>query len=118
MWRVDQAERFEVRHHVAHRGRRQRHRDQARDIARAHRLAGREKTLDDLTKNVARALVELGQTGIRSDQANRIVVGHQLFPPRPSNLSIPEAGDKRALAVKRLAAPLSPTYKHREPTFA
>jgi hypothetical protein len=31
-----------------------------------------------LTKNVARALVELGEPGVRRDQANRIVVGHGL----------------------------------------
>ena len=80
MRRVDQAELLEIGHHVAHRGRRQRHRDQARDVARADRLAGREITLDDLTKNVARALVELGEPGIRRDQADRIVMGHGRTP--------------------------------------
>jgi hypothetical protein len=36
-----------------------------------------------LTKNVARTLVELGETGMRRDQANRIVVGHCLTPHTP-----------------------------------
>ena len=43
----DQAEMLQVRHDVADRGRRQRHRQQARQIARADRLAGREVGLDD-----------------------------------------------------------------------
>ena len=77
MRRIDQAELLEIRHHVADRGRRQRHRDQARNVARADRFAGREIAFDDLTKNVARALVELGEPGMRRDQANRIVVGHR-----------------------------------------
>ena len=60
-------------HHVAHRGRRQRNRDQARDIARADGFAGRQITLDDLPKNIARALIELGEPGIaaRSGQSDR-----------------------------------------------
>ena len=80
MRRIDQAELLEIRHHVAHRGRRQRHRDQARDVARADGFAGRQIALDDLTKNVARTLVELGEPGMRRDQADRIVVGHTLLP--------------------------------------
>src|SRR3954468_9663906 len=76
MRRVDQAELLEVRHHVADRGRRQRHRDQSRNVARADGFAGREITLDDLTKNLPRALVELSEPGIRSDQADRIVMSH------------------------------------------
>src|SRR3954464_7672407 len=88
MRRVDQAELLEVRHHVTDRGRRQRHRDQTRNVARADGFAGREITLDDLTKNVPRALVELSEPGIRRDQADRIVVSHwhsfQLNPICPS----------------------------------
>jgi len=80
MRRVDQPERFEIRHHIAHRGRRQRHRDQARNVARADGFAGREITLDDLTKNIPRTLVKLGKPGIRRDQADRIVVGHRATP--------------------------------------
>ena len=76
MRRVDQAERFKVRHDVADRSWRQRHRDQARNIARADGLAGRQIALDDLPKNVARPLIELGKPGMRRDQADRIVVGH------------------------------------------
>ena len=40
--RVDQAELLEVGHDVADRGRRQRHRQDAADVARADRLAGLE----------------------------------------------------------------------------
>ena len=97
MRRVDQAELFQVGHHIAHRGRRQRHRDQARDVARTDGFAGREITLDDLTKNVARTLVELGEPGIRRDQANRIVVGQRLFLPAPLILSIRGANDKHRI---------------------
>ena len=38
-----------------------RHRQNARQIARADRLAGRQIALDDLAKNLARTLVELGE---------------------------------------------------------
>ena len=61
MRRIDQAELLEVRHHVADRGGRQRHREDARQIARADRLAGRQVALDDLAENLARALVERRQ---------------------------------------------------------
>jgi hypothetical protein len=58
---------------------------------------------------------------MRRDQANRIVVGHGLLLTTDPNLSIREAGDKRALvpkgAAKGLAAALLPSYKHREPLF-
>jgi hypothetical protein len=37
------------------------HRQDARQIARADRLAGREIALDDLAKNLAGALVELAE---------------------------------------------------------
>ena len=75
MRRIDQAELLEVRHHVADRGRRQRHRNQPRDVARTDRFAGREIALDDLPKNLARALIELGEPRMRRDQADRIVAG-------------------------------------------
>jgi hypothetical protein len=39
-----------------------------------HRLAGVEIALDDLTEDVARALVELGEPGIRRAQADRIAM--------------------------------------------
>src|SRR5207245_1737813 len=58
-------------------------------------FAGREITLDDLTKNVARSLIELGEPGMRRDQANRIVVGHGLTPWTAPNLSLRRANDKR-----------------------
>src|SRR5258708_40349434 len=80
MRRVDQAKLLEIRHHVAHRGWRQRHRDQPRNVARSYGFAGRQITLDDLTKYVPRTLVELGEPGVRRDQANRFVVGHRSTP--------------------------------------
>jgi hypothetical protein len=71
--RIDQPELLEIGHHVAHRGRRQRGRDQARDVARADRLAGCQIAFDDLTEDLARALVELGEAHLR--RADRDVVG-------------------------------------------
>src|ERR1700674_2263804 len=102
---INQAECLEIRHHIAHRGRRQRYRDQARNVARPDRFAGRQITLDDLTKYVPRALVELGQPGMRRDQANRFVVGHRLLLTADPNLSILEAGYKQALVPKHALIP-------------
>ena len=59
MRRVDQSELLEIRHDVAHRSRRQGHRQDARQIARTDRFAGRQIALDDQAKDFARALVEL-----------------------------------------------------------
>ena len=73
--RIDEAELLEVRHDVAHRGRRQRHRDDAREIARADRLAGREIALDDLAEDLARALVELREA--RLGRSGGTVLGHR-----------------------------------------
>src|SRR5665647_1844826 len=69
----DQTELLEVGHHVAHRGRRQRNRQDARQIARADRLAGGEIALHNGAENLARALVERRQTDLR--RADRDVVG-------------------------------------------
>src|SRR5580692_5643979 len=130
MRRVNQAELLQIRHHVADRGRRQRHRDQARDVARSHRLAGGEVTLDDLTKDVPRPLIELGEPGMRRDQANRIVVGHRQLRSAGAALATalicrsrgPVTSRHWACAVARraskgLAAAPSPSYKHREPSL-
>ena len=72
MRRIDQAELLEIRHHVADRGRRQRHLQDARDIARADRLAGREIALDDLAENLARPVAQLGERDLRG--ADRDIV--------------------------------------------
>ena len=48
------------------------------EIARADRLAGRQIALDDLAEDLARALVELREAGLRS--AERNVLGHQSAP--------------------------------------
>ena len=90
MRRIDQAELLEIRHHVPHRGGRERHRDQARDVARPDGLAGRQIALDDLAEDVARPLVELGEPGMRRDQADRIVVGHRILPEL-SLICLPQA---------------------------
>ena len=59
MGRVDQPGMLQVRHDVAHGGGRQRHRQDAGDVARADRLAGRQIALDDAPEDLARALVQL-----------------------------------------------------------
>ena len=104
MRRVDQAELLEIRHHVAHRGRRQRHRDQARNVAGTDGFAGGEITLDDLTKNVPRTLVELGKPGMRSDQADRIVVGHRILRLTQPNLSITGSRGQAGISPHRAGA--------------
>ena len=70
--RIDQPELLEIRHDVAHRGGGERHRDQAREIARADGLAGRQITLDDAAKDLARPLIELAQADL--GRADRHVV--------------------------------------------
>jgi hypothetical protein len=57
--RVDQAGVLQVGHDVPDGGRRQRHRQNPRDIARSHRLARDEVGFDDLPEDLARALVQL-----------------------------------------------------------
>ena len=96
--RVDQSQLLKIRHHVAHRGRRQRHRDKARDVARAYRLAGGQIALDDLAEDIPRPLVELRQSGVRRDQmAYRVVVGQNRAPNGLFllQLSIARRADKR-----------------------
>ena len=53
-----EARRLEVRHDVAHRGRRQGDRQDARQVARADRLTRGEIAFDDLPKNLAGAVVQ------------------------------------------------------------
>ena len=84
--RIDQPELFEIGHDVAHRSRRQGHRQDARQIARADRLAGREIALDDLAKNLARTLVELGEAQLV--HAQRKVMAGQDAKPRRYRASI------------------------------
>ncbi len=61
--RIDEAERLEVRHHVADRCRRQVDRQEARQVAGADRLAGGEIGFDDLPKNLPRPEIEIAQFG-------------------------------------------------------
>ena len=58
---VDQPEFLEILHDVADRGRRQRNRQQAREHARADRLAAGEIGIDDAAEDFARARVERGE---------------------------------------------------------
>ena len=95
MRRVDEAELLEIRHDIAHRGRRQGHRQNARQIARADRLAGRQIALDHLAEDFARTLVELGQAQLVG--ADRNIVGrHGQSPPIPQQLSISGASFQAA----------------------
>jgi hypothetical protein len=64
MGRVDEAELLKILHDVAHRRGRQRHRDDAREIARADRLSRRQIALDDLAKDFARAFVDLREARV------------------------------------------------------
>ena len=59
--RVDQPRQLQIGHDIAHRRRRQRHRQQAGDVARADRLPGGEIAIDDLAEDFPRALVGLDQ---------------------------------------------------------
>ena len=59
--RVDQAQCFQIRHHIAHRGGRKRDWQLTADIARADWIAGRQERLDDLAENIARSLVKFRQ---------------------------------------------------------
>src|SRR3569623_1257075 len=71
----DATEMLEVRHPVAHRGRRQGHRQDARQVAGADRLARREVALDDRAEDLARALVQRRKRDLGC--ADRYVVGRQ-----------------------------------------
>src|SRR5215510_704350 len=71
---------FQVGHHVADGGRRQRDWQQARQISRADRLAGCQITLDDLAENLARTLVQRRETNLC--RSNRNVVRRQSSTPR------------------------------------
>src|SRR5690242_21795474 len=66
----DKAEMFEVRHDVADGGGGERDRQDAREIARADGLAGREIALDDQTEDLARALVQRRQRDLRCADRN------------------------------------------------
>src|SRR5712691_90669 len=68
--RIDEAERLQVRHDVAHRRRRQRHGQQARDMTRAHRLASRQILVDDMAEDLARTFVELREADFGRSDAN------------------------------------------------
>ena len=58
---VDEPELLEVLHHVANRGRRQRHRQQARQMPGADRFAGGEIRVDDVAEDLARTGVKRRQ---------------------------------------------------------
>ncbi len=59
MRRIDESQRFEVGHHIPHRGRRQRHGQMPAEVSRPHGLARREIRLHDAPENLPVALVEL-----------------------------------------------------------
>ena len=92
----DQPQLLQVRHDVADRGRRQRHRQRARQVARADRLAGGEIGLDDLPEDGARALVELGELAY--------AFGHRSGYVRTSPVKLLKIRDARAVFVKLAGA--------------
>src|ERR1043165_5675948 len=96
MRRVHKPKLFEIGHDVAHRGRRQGHRDQARQIARADRLAGREITFDDLAEDLARAFVELREARLARSEGN--LLGHRPLSPSWSQ-NCPAGRPKTSLVV-------------------
>ena len=106
MRRIDQAGLFQIRHHVAHRRRRQRHRNDARQVARADRLAGRQIALDHLAKNLARALVELRKPDLTGAYWN-VVGGHGELPSYGENWPF-----RSAIQVGPSPADLCPSRTH------
>src|SRR5262249_45724311 len=69
---VNEPELFQVRHHVPDGGRRQGNWQQARQISRTNRLAGRQITLDNLPKNLARPLVQRCETNLCRSNGNMV----------------------------------------------
>ena len=51
--RIDEAEFLEILHDIAYGGRRQRHRQESRQLARTDRIAKSEITVDDLPEDLA-----------------------------------------------------------------
>ncbi len=77
MRRIDQPDLFEILHHIADRGRRQRRRQKPRDVARSDRLAMGKVGIDDQPEYFARALVEQGQAvAARLSRAGRMIQGN------------------------------------------
>ena len=115
---VDQSEFLEILHHVANRGRRQRGRQQAREMARAQGFAGREIGLDDAAEDFARTGVEIGQ---RAGFGRGLVgeVGHGL--ENADNLRPLQAAarDRRGRLARRAVFPKIATvgarYRRRPP---
>ncbi len=70
--RVDKPELLEVLHHVADGGGRQRDRQHARQMPRAHRLAGRQVRFHDAPENFARTSVQIRE---RAEFGGRAVGG-------------------------------------------
>src|SRR5262245_44489290 len=94
MRRVDQADLFEILHHIADRSGREGHRQKPGEVARSDRLAAREIGVDDEPKNFPRALVEAGKGGASGRPlAARVICwnGHD------AKMAAPSQGRKRAL---------------------
>jgi hypothetical protein len=64
---IEEAHRFQVRHDIADRGRRQRNGQALRQRAGAHGLARRQKSVHEMTKDLARPFAQLG-----SDQSRLV----------------------------------------------
>ncbi len=77
--REDQTRLFQIHHDIAHRGRGKTVGQDARDGARAHRLAGLQIGVDQPPEDVARTLVEAGDT--RKLFVKERLGGIMLMPP-------------------------------------
>ena len=93
--RVEQPRLFEIGHHVADRRRRQVLAQQPRQRARADRLAGLHIAVDDQAKNLAAALVQLGERRRR----------RRLVAPLTAFHVLATAGIRTAAAIGRFVHP-------------
>ena len=112
---VDQPRRLQVRHHVADRGGRERHRQDARQVARAHRLARGEVALHDAPEDLARAIVDIHQRAAPAPVPADRPASSCLVPPmdgalRAVFLSVVTdvRGIKGAVALRRSAKASGP----------
>ena len=108
MGRKNQSRMFEIRHHIADRGRRQRGLQQTRQMARANRLARRQITLDNLLENVTRTLIEVHHPQIGTARTLRQGILRHQNHPNPNTSSIILYGKA---SVKKFCASLLEKHK-------
>src|ERR1700756_4468317 len=101
---INQAQLFEIGHDIAHRSRRQGHWQDARQIARADRLAGCKIALDDQAKDLARTFVELCETQLVRAK-REFVAGQNLAPQTLLEICITPPPPSHVSGVTRATAP-------------